>query len=205
VESLLVFTIKEAVDLAGHSVQLKMLNPCGQFLVEVFPTCLCNNWHCSDSYGNHGCEGGDPGWTYPYIIAQGGMDSYAAYPYVGVDQTCMFNPSAVAAQIGNWGYITTTDNENEIGAWMYQYGPPSICVDATLWQYYTGGVVTTQSNCGETIDHCVQLVGWTTVSGIPAWTVRNSWGTSWGYAGYIYLERGYDICAMGDAVSSSVI
>jgi len=152
---------------------------------------------------DHGCGGGNPPVAYQYIIRAGGLDSYQSYPYVGTDQSCRFNPSAVAARIQNWGYITTNDNENEMQSWTYQYGPPSICVDAEEWQYYTGGVIT--SNCGTQMDHCVQLTGWSTVNGIPAWNVRNSWGTDWGYGGYLYVMRGADVCLIGNEVSSCVI
>jgi C1A family cysteine protease len=153
--------------------------------------------------GNDGCGGGNPPWTYPYIISTGGMDSYPSYPYTGENGACHFKGGDVKAKISNWGYITTDDNEEYMAQWMYEYGPPSICVDATQWQYYTGGIIT--GNCGSTIDHCVQLTGWVTVQGVAAWLVRNSWGTSFGYDGYLYIAIGGDICAIGNEVTSSVI
>jgi len=153
--------------------------------------------------GNKGCGGGNPPWTYPYIISCGGMDSYQSYPYTGENDNCAFNGNNVAARISNWGYITTTDNENAMGSWTYSHGPPSICVDASQWQYYQGGVVT--SGCGTQLDHCVQITGWQTFDNIPAWNVRNSWGTGFGYGGYILLMRGANICGLGQEVTSSVI
>jgi len=174
--------------LAGHGLtQLSM-----QQLVD-----------CSGAYGNEGCNGGNTVWSYPYIINNGGLDSYASYPYVAEDQTCMWNPANVAATISNWGYITQNDNVPEMRTWMYQNGPPSICVDAQIWQYYTGGVIT--ANCGNEIDHCVQLMGWEDISGVPAWIIRNSWGTSWGYSGYLYVARANNLCDIGSEVTSSVI
>lgn len=38
--------------------------------------------------------------------------------------------------------ITTSDNENAMFSFLLNYGPPSVCVDAELWQFYRGGVVT---------------------------------------------------------------
>lgn len=35
--------------------------------------------------------------------------------------------------------------------------------------------------------HAIQIVGWQTVSGVPAWKVRNSWGASTGYNGYFFV------------------
>lgn len=36
--------------------------------------------------------------------------------------------------------------------------------------------------------HSVNLIGWTTVDGVEAVVVRNSWGTGWGQDGYAYFE-----------------
>ena len=46
-------------------------------------------------------------------------------------------------------------------------GPLSICVDASKWQTYKGGVL---RGCGDRIDHCVQAVGIDTDKGI--WKVK---------------------------------
>jgi len=152
--------------------------------------------------GDEGCNGGNPPWTYPYIETHG-LDTESCYPYTGVTGSCHYSSGCVGAKIANWGYVTTTDNEAYMMDWIYQYGPPSVCVDATEWQYYTGGIIT--GNCGNTIDHCVQVTGWATIDGVTAWIVRNSWGTDWGYSGYLYIEVGGDICDIGNEVSSSVI
>merc|ERR1712032_653673 len=41
------------------------------------------------------------------------------------------------------------------------------------------------------IDHIMEVTGWgETPDGTKYWTVRNSWGTYWGVAGWFKLERG---------------
>ncbi len=40
------------------------------------------------------------------------------------------------------------------------------------------------------LDHCVQLTGWGSENGVDHWSVRNSWGATWGEAGYLRVERG---------------
>jgi len=87
-------------------------------------------------------------------------------------------------------------------------GPLSICVDAEIWQFYVGGVI--QDFCGTDLDHCVLIVGYedyTTWFGetVPIWIIRNSWGADWGENGYIYVERGYDLCGVADEVTLPVV
>jgi len=156
--------------------------------------------------GDSGCNGGWPYNADQYVIGAGGLEPYADYPFTGVTGSCHFNRGAVAASISSATYITQNDNETAMMSFTYSRGPPSICVDATIWQYYTSGVITTASGCGESLDHAVQLVGWNTIGGVEAWTVRNSWGTTWGaYGGYVYVERGYDVCGIGQVVTSGVV
>ena len=70
-------------------------------------------------------------------------------------------------------------------------GPLSICLDASLWATYTGGVI---SRCGHSINHCVQLVGIQVEKNY--WKIRNSWGRDWGDDGYIYLQTGKNMCGI---------
>jgi cathepsin F len=156
---------------------------------------------CSHN-GNHGCGGGNPPYAYEWLLQSGGFMPLRDYPYTGENGACRFQRSEVVAEISKWGFVTERDNENEMGAFTYEHGPPSICVDASRWQYYTGGVIT--RNCGRELDHCVQITGFSTQNGIPAWNVRNSWGTAWGESGYLYVARGDDVCGIGQEVTSSL-
>jgi C1A family cysteine protease len=66
--------------------------------------------------------------------------------------------------------------------------PISLVVDATIWSQYKTGVI---SNCGSAVNHGGLLVG----SNNDYWTIKNSWGTSWGESGYIRLAKG-DTCGV---------
>jgi len=46
------------------------------------------------------------------------------------------------------------------------------------------------------LDHCVQAVGWNLNASTPYWSVRNSWSTGWGENGYIRLEYGANTCGL---------
>jgi len=151
-----------------------------------------------------GCNGGDPPTAYQYVIGAGGLETFANYPYTAQDGQCQFQKSLISQSISSWQYVTTTQNENQMQQFTYTTGPPSILVDASTWDSYNGGVYTS-SNCGTQLDHAVQIVGWDVVSGTNAWTVRNSWGTDWGYAGYLYVAIGQNACGIAMGVTSAIV
>jgi len=155
-----------------------------------------------------GCGGGDPPNAYEYIMSVGGIELYTDYPYTsgdGISGICRFNAADIAGKISSWQYVTKDESETAMQAFTYTTGPPSICVDASTWNNYNGGVITTADGCGTSLDHCVQLTGWTVVSGVNAWVVRNSWGTDWGNSGYLYVEMGYDVCGIAQECTSAIV
>jgi len=52
--------------------------------------------------------------------------------------------------------------------------------------------------CGTTADHAVLAVGYGKTEGKEYWLVKDSYGTSWGEAGYIRIaiEDGEGICGI---------
>jgi len=81
------------------------------------------------------------------------METEKDYPYTAEDDKCAFKSAEVAATIKNWTYITQNKNETEMQQKLLVNGPLSICVDATIWQFYIGGVIS--ELCGDTLDHCI--------------------------------------------------
>ncbi|EGC30167.1 hypothetical protein DICPUDRAFT_41833 [Dictyostelium purpureum] len=144
-----------------------------------------------------GCGGGDPANVYNYIISAGGVSTEKDYPYTAQDGTCFNTTRAVS--ITGFQYVTQNSDEDTLITTIANHGPVSICVDASTWQSYTGGIITT--GCEQNIDHCVQVVGLdidkTDPSNpIPYYIIRNSWGTSWGDKGYIYVAQGSNLCGI---------
>jgi len=151
-----------------------------------------------------GCEGGDPTNAFSYVIQQGGLDSEASYPYTAEDGTCKFQQQDVVAKISNWTYATSWFDETTLQANLAKWGPLSICVDASYWQDYVSGVMGGwQCSWYNTLDHCVQLVGYNTTAYTPFWIVRNSWGTDWGEEGYIRLEMWENTCGLTNEATTS--
>jgi len=153
---------------------------------------------------DQGCNGGDPPTAYAFVMQEGGMEDESDYPYTAQDGTCNFQSNLVKVTISNWQYATSNSDESTMQNNLVSWGPLSICVDAEPWQDYTGGVLMA-SDCSNSLDHCVQLVGYDMTQSTPFWIVRNSWGTDWGENGYIRLQYGQDTCGCADEATSAII
>jgi len=153
---------------------------------------------------DQGCDGGDPPTAYAFVMQEGGLEDDSAYPYTAQDGTCAFQANLVKVTITNWQYATTNSDETTMQNNLVNWGPLSICVDAEPWQDYTGGVMMA-SDCSNSLDHCVQLVGYDMTNSTPFWIVRNSWGLDWGENGYIRLQYGQDTCGCADEATSAII
>jgi cathepsin F len=149
-----------------------------------------------------GCDGGDTPTAYNYIIKAGGLESEKSYPYHARDGRCNFKKTLVVAKIKSYKYATQHSNENTMQQNLVSWAPLSICVDASQWQFYDGGVMSS-SDCGDDLDHCTQMIGYANDKG-KYWIVRNSWGTDWGVEGYIYLQMGGDTCGCADEATTAV-
>jgi C1A family cysteine protease len=144
---------------------------------------------------SYGCQGGWAEHAFNYVTLAGGIQAESTYPYVsgttGQTGSCKADPSKFVAKIT--GYKAVSPGESNLEAAL-NTGPPTVCLAATAFQTYTGGILT---QCDNQVDHCVQAVGYTS----SYWIVRNSWGTGWGEAGYIRIARGSDLCMISDDVT----
>jgi len=149
--------------------------------------------------GEQGCGGGDPQQAYQYVVQQGGLDTEASYPYRAVQGSCKFNPSTVGAKItgeaNGFG-----GSEQQMAANLAGNAPFSIIVDASSWQFYQGGIL---SSCGQNLDHAVIAAGYDMNAGY--WRVRNSWGSGWGEGGFIRLRFGSNTCGMTTEVLTATM
>jgi len=155
---------------------------------------------------DQGCDGGLQPNAYQYVIKNHGIDTEKSYSYEGDDGTCRFKSNSVGATISNWTFVS--QNEDQMAAYLVDHGPVAVAVDALIWQFYVGGVITV--GCGTDLDHGVLLVGFdeeVDVFGfkIQYWIIKNSWGADWGNAGYVYIERGNGQCGVNLYASSSIV
>lgn len=146
-----------------------------------------------------GCNGGNTETAYQYVMGAGGLETNAAYPYTsgtfGITGSCLFKSSQVKVSIKN--YASVAKGESYLQAALNN-GPCSVCLAANAFQTYTGGIL---QSCPGLIDHCVQTTGYDNTYSTPYWKVRNSWGTSWGEAGYIRIAMGSDLCKIANDVT----
>ncbi|XP_018086728.1 cathepsin O isoform X2 [Xenopus laevis] len=83
---------------------------------------------------------------------------------------------------------------------LIHLGPLVVIVNAISWQDYLGGII--QHHCSSgTPNHAVLVTGYDKTGDTPYWIVKNSWGTSWGADGYVFIKMGGNICGIADFVA----
>jgi C1A family cysteine protease len=139
-----------------------------------------------------GCHGGLMDSAFAWTITNGGLCSEADYPYTSGTTlkagTCV--QSKCTKSSGPKAYVDVATNDENALITALNGGPVSVAIEADEkdFQLYKSGVFS--GPCGTTLDHGVLAVGYGTDNGVNYWKVKNSWGASWGEAGYIRIERG---------------
>ncbi|XP_068703274.1 cathepsin O-like [Montipora foliosa] len=154
-----------------------------------------------------GCAGGNTlealYWLqnsgYPLILA-------TEFPYVDKSTTCKTNILREEGAKIRCGCELLSDNKTEerMKQIVGLHGPLAVNVDATMWHDYLGGII--QHHCTDTdINHAVQITGYDYNGYIWYWIVRNSWGSSFGDNGYLYIKMGDNLCGVADSPSFVVV
>jgi len=151
-----------------------------------------NLMDCSWSYGDNGCDGGLMDYAFQYVIANKGLDSEASYPYTAQSsQTCLYNAANSVGFITGYKDIPSGSEAALTSAINSQ--PISVAIDAShiSFQLYTSGVYYEPACSSTQLGHGVLAVGYgtDTDTGKAFYFVKNSWGTSWGMNGYIWMSR----------------
>jgi len=154
--------------------------------------------------GNGGCNGW-PGQEIDWYNQRGIFaKTEESYRYKGSSQipkpdgsTC-YSASGVATTVTTSGRVCLgLSDPDAITAHLALMGPAVWMIDATCLQSYSRGVISQVSCSGSGgvwphyngIDHATTLVGSGTDNGVEYWKVRNSWGKSWGEAGYYRVKK----------------
>lgn len=139
-----------------------------------------------DCSGAGSCQGG--WWAFDYLISKGSANDadYAYQAKQGACRTGIARPYRAKV----WGYVDSTVDVPTVAAMkqaLCAYGPLAVAVEVTAaFQAYGGGVFNEHAT-GE-VNHGVTIVGWDDAR--QAWRMKNSWGTGWGEAGYMWIAYG---------------
>merc|ERR1711907_891129 len=195
------------------------------YSIELSPQQIAS---CTPSTGTYGCDGCNGGFTegaYEYVKSAPGLTNSFYIPYAqSLTETwgTVACPTAKVkaidgedkqlsggyATVSGYSYATppcssgSCDHQDlaKLQAAL-ETTPVSVCVNAANWNDYTGGVMTSTA-CGpmgaDYQDHCVMATGFNTTAPTPYWIVRNSWASTWGEEGYIYLQMAKNTCGLAD-------
>jgi hypothetical protein len=162
------------------------------------PGRLSQEWLIDNSTQADGCSGGDFDAA-DALLSPGGSPLWEACPYaLGAGKCSAYLPPA--AGITGWhmlGDNASGPSVQDIESYIAASGKPvsiAVAAGAGDWESYAGGIYN-GCTAGE-LDHMINIVGWDNEGAsfnrkgnLPAgkgvWILRNSWGTSWGEAGYM--------------------
>merc|ERR1712151_22149 len=164
------------------------------FSAQQLVNCVPNPKECG---GQGGCEGATVELAMAYI-EQMGLENDSAVPYLASDATCEHPlPSLLqhhhqshkgGSKIGLHSWHKLPENNALPLMLAVMDGPVAVSVAASPWFVYSGGVF---DGCerDSVIDHAVVLFGYGDEGTSKYWSIRNSWGDSWGEGGFIRLLR----------------
>ncbi|KAL7026303.1 hypothetical protein ACKWTF_013841 [Chironomus riparius] len=203
-------TVADSVDYSNYTLAVKHQLNCGScWAFSVLDTLESRLKRLNNSYNtklspqylvdcdtrDYACGGGWPINALNWIVQGGGnaVPAWTDYQYYGFKLRCRVTPKihmGIVATVQNF----TGGNENMMKELVSNYGPLTSVISVTSYfQLYKSGIfydTTCNSNCA-TVNHAIVIVGYgrNVTTNMDYWIVKNSWGTSWGQAGYIFMAR----------------
>ncbi|CBY33367.1 unnamed protein product [Oikopleura dioica] len=160
---------------------------------------------CSTKEGDHGCNGGLMDFGFTYIIENDGITTESAYPYKAQDGSCKSGMTAAATL--SECYDVAQGSEADLETAVATVGPISVAIDAHLLSFrlYKQGIYHDRLCSSTRLDHGVLAVGYKNDPSGNYWIVKNSWNTTWGNEGYIWMAKDKkNTCGIATAASYPV-
>ncbi|CAI5933239.1 unnamed protein product [Closterium sp. NIES-65] len=146
------------------------------------------------------CQGGWPDWAFSYVLNNGGITSNKNYPYQAYDSaTCLLDTSMPSvAQITGWELVPAFNAMALMKAVSMQPVVAFISASTSDFAMYKSRDVLRiyDGVCLTEVNHAVVVVGFNyTGPDLKGsyWIIKNSWYTTWGDRGYMYLAMTPDV------------
>ena len=148
-----------------------------------------------------GCNGGNQVGAFQAILDDGNVELWCD-PYTQTQQTCGSFCATGNTYTGVQGSLLQLGGAGPAGVLQMQYelvrGGPGAVAFTVMNDFfsYASGVYTPSAGTTSVGGHMVALIGWGEDNGVPYWLCQNSWGASFGEAGFFRILRGSDTCGI---------
>ncbi|NQE45356.1 hypothetical protein C5S31_04960 [ANME-1 cluster archaeon GoMg2] len=186
--------VLESAVLIGESVAY-------DFSEQSVALCVDRSWIYLYDGSIDPCMAGGWGWLACEVFIKKGSVLESCNPYdtsaLNCDGSCVCDDCPSIKKVD--GYRLATDDGSEIDAIkdaVYNHGPVTVAFNTGhLYLNLTYGYIYDYYPCTVNPTHMVSIIGWdddvphpnTNHGGTGAWILKNSWGTSWGNSGFVYL------------------
>ena len=162
--------------------------------IEHFVWSLRSEGDVHDGMGTACGDGGWPTHALDFMDSKGVADP-GCWPYETANKPYAPTSDRTGRTVKVGGYVTLSNIQDQKD-WLDAVGPLSACFEcfedfdayganSGVYKHVTGALRG---------GHCIVIVGYDDAR--QAWLIRNSWGTSWGMAGYCWF--GYGQCGIDD-------
>jgi C1A family cysteine protease len=152
-------------------------------------------------------------WDFETLMVQG-IVSESCFPYVAQDVGCLPRCGSLSyAHVDHWRYVHRSGGIPSVDVLkqvIIDRGPVAAAVmvgneffayRSGVFDYHMGWASRTDLQLASVmirnVNHAVVIIGWDDV--YRAWLVRNSWGSTWGMGGHMWIQ--YGVSSIGDGAA----